>query len=227
MQHIQVLPGPEPEPEPEPAEPRYCHADGHTAQGVDDVSDDSASAEGSDVCDFLDELGVVGGSSSDTSDDGDADPGSEPSPAARPTPEAGSAALTGADTVVRLVRLLKKATGRHPRVLDIGCGDGALLLHLHTSEGLPWSHLAGITADEPAHGEWDLRSHLEGADCVHMADFERGSAASSTDQTGQAGSCDFDWRRRFDLVVSLNTFHHLLDPIGAVQSALGLLIPGI
>jgi hypothetical protein len=28
-------------------------------------------------------------------------------------------------------------------------------------------------------------------------------------------------------VVSLNTFHHLLDPIGAVQSALGLLTPGI
>ena len=217
---LKALPEPEPEPErADPAEPYCC----------DIVSDDSTSAEDSEVCEFLDDLGVVGGSSSD-SDGSDTVSlsGIEAGLATGPRLEAGSAALAGTDIVVRLVALFKKATGRNPRVLDIGCGDGALLLRLHTSAGLPWSHLAGITADEPACGEWDLRTHHpEGADCVHVADFERSSTAPTANRNDQAVGCDFDWRRRFDLVVSLNTFHHLLDPIGAVQSAIGLLSPGV
>lgn len=220
-QHLKPLPEPESEPEraDAAAEPCCC----------DIAFDDSTSAEDSEVCEFLDDLGVVGGSSSD-SDGSDTVSGSgiEPGLATGSTTEPGSAALAGPDIVVRLAALFKKATGRIPCVLDIGCGDGALLLRLHTSVGLPWSHLVGITADEPACGEWDLRTHHpEGAKSVHVADFERCSTAPAANSNDQAVGCDFDWHRRFDLVVSLNTFHHLLDPIGAVQSALGLLSPGI
>lgn len=204
----------------------------HDAAGTTDIGhddgDSSASVEGSEVCDFLDDLDLGIGASSDDSGE-DSGLGSDPSPSAAPqTTAARCAAVMGADTIVHLAGLLKKTIGRCPHVLDIGCGDGALLLRLHESTGVPWSHLVGITADEPIPGQWDLRTHHpEGAACVHVADFERCPGACSLHDTDQAVDINFDWLRRFDLVFSLNTFHHLLDPIGAVQSALGLLSPGI
>jgi SAM-dependent methyltransferase len=36
----------------------------------------------------------------------------------------------------------------------------------------------------------------------------------------------FDWGRRFDLVLSFNSFHHFVDPLGAVATAHRLLAPG-
>ena len=227
---LQLQSEPEPEPEPEPLAPASAQQQVVSISDVDDSEngDGSASADGSDMCDFLDDIG----GDTDSSSGGDADGGaSSPDTAA-----GGGDAAAGADTIVQLVRLLKAATGRAPCVLDIGCGDGALLLRLHEAEGLPWSHLVGITADEPAAGEWDLRTHhAEAAGCVTVADFERFSSTTTTTittidmqrHTSHRSTEDgFDWSRRFDLVVSLHTFHHLLDPMGAVHSAFGLLNPG-
>eukprot|EP01052_Picozoa_sp_SAG31_P051697 SAG31_NODE_12397_length_945_cov_0.691489_1_plen_249_part_10 len=41
----------------------------------------------------------------------------------------------------------------------------------------------------------------------------------------EQGANLFNWRWRFDLIFSFNTFHHLLDPFGAVATAYSLLAP--
>lgn len=171
---------------------------------------DSSGSDEDEGCEVADFLGSLGGSSD--SDDGDN----------ASSPGAGACADTDTGAVVRLARSFQRAKGDWPHVLDIGCGDGALLAALHDQLGLPWRQLAGITADPPTAG-WDLRRHIESSEClVALDDFE---SPTTPEPVGDV-VCGFDWGRRFDLIVSFNTFHHLVDPLGAVSTAYRLLRPG-
>eukprot|EP01048_Picozoa_sp_COSAG05_P013014 COSAG05_NODE_1346_length_5126_cov_12.771434_4_plen_473_part_00 len=128
---------------------------------------------------------------------------------------------TGAAVAERLVTTFKEATGDWPQVLDIGCGDGALLSFMHESIGVPWSCLAGLTVDPPV--GWDLRtSSNRRSTTVFVEDFES-SVAPGSFIDGE--TCNFDWSQSFDLIFSFNTFHHFVDPLGGVSTAFSLLKP--
>jgi SAM-dependent methyltransferase len=210
------------------AEAAASGAAGQSAAEAECSGSDVSEGGGSDVCGFLSDL-----EGSDSDSDSDAGP---PPPGGLAAPNPAGANTELAARLVRLYRLKRGSTpphmilsnprwrslkvrlyraahgGRPPRVLDVGCGDGALLALLHEREGVPWAGLAGLTADAPTKG-WDLRRPLaEGGGgrptCVAVADFERPPAPTDHHHPPLEGA--FNWGARFDLVVASNTFHHRL-----------------
>ena len=102
----------------------------------------SSSAAGSLVADWLDDV--------DSSDDDVI--GSDATTASATVADAASTASplpAGMEPAVELVRRFAASCGRPPRVLDIGCGDGALLTALHDMAVRRWG-AARASADPHA-----------------------------------------------------------------------------
>eukprot|EP01147_Barroeca_monosierra_P000899 gene899-4162_t len=106
-----------------------------------------------------------------------------------------------------------------PRFLDLGTGDGSLLMHLHQKFTWPYDRMLGISAvDERSMGNSTLSvpdtSYLTGnIDELHVLISE----ACTNNANPEEGI------GKFDLIWSSHTFYHLVDPIGAVCTTCNLL----
>lgn len=121
---------------------------------------------------------------------------------------------------VRLFGVRELVAGRPDptslRILDLGTGDGHILLSLHREFGIPQEHLVGVSAEdmrgleevvevknskEPA----NLREIPEAADSYVVWDIE------------QLGDCPALAGRKFDVIVSWVTRCWLTDPFGVIE----------
>ena len=100
--------------------------------------------------------------------------------------------------------------------VDIGTGDGKLLLALHKECGIPWENLVGVTAEDmrgvktrPDKEPFDLRK-CPAAGEVAAASYIVWNAESLDECPALQG-------RKFDLVVSWMTFCWLSDPLGTLE----------
>lgn len=117
---------------------------------------------------------------------------------------------------------LTRTRGASVRVLDLGCGDGAFLAHVHAHVGINWSHLVGVAAED------ERAQSASGEPCVPDGSFALANVETLTLERLAAALGDgASEPAPFDLVVSFSTWWHLLDPLGsacAVHDA--LLAPG-
>lgn len=104
-----------------------------------------------------------------------------------------------ADALVRAVDSIGRLAGP-ARILDLGCGSGALLRHI--GHRLPDARLTGV---DPA---------LEAAGCRDGIRRVRGRME------------DLDLGERFDWVISVNTIEHVHEPAAFMAGIAGRLAPG-
>lgn len=100
--------------------------------------------------------------------------------------------------LLRRFRRLLPADGQR-RILDVGCGDGALLDRL-----APWGHAEGIEPDATTLGPGAARRR------IHLGPFD----------------ASFRPDAPFDLVLFLDVLEHLDDPAAPLARARDLLRPG-
>eukprot|EP00929_Paragymnodinium_shiwhaense_P040141 TRINITY_DN20982_c0_g1_i4.p1 TRINITY_DN20982_c0_g1~~TRINITY_DN20982_c0_g1_i4.p1 ORF type:complete len:374 (+),score=78.81 TRINITY_DN20982_c0_g1_i4:53-1174(+) len=100
------------------------------------------------------------------------------------------------------------------RVLDLGCGDGQSLLNLHDKYGLPWSQIAGVTAE-------DMRQ-VEVLDGRVPFDY-KGKCGSEAENSyivyniDDLDNCDALKGKCFDVIVSWITWCWVGDPLGDLE----------
>lgn len=99
------------------------------------------------------------------------------------------------------------------RVLDLGTGDGHLLLSLHERFGIPWANLVGVSAED-MRGQKELEGLKEPLD---LREWPEASGSYIVWNIEDLDRCPDLRGRTFDLIVSWVTFCWLTDPIGDLE----------
>ena len=113
-------------------------------------------------------------------------------------------------TTTAIVTHFLKQFGSKNKLLDLGTGNGDLLIHIQKNHGIPWSQLMGVSAVD----------HRTSSSTIPDSSYRLLNIDQLDKHLDSLGCCSYG------VIFSFATFYHLVDPWYALKAVFKLLSPG-